>query len=142
LHTAATRIANKVRRLHPVPVADEKRLAQLLADLDSDQFKVRDRATLELETLGEGALPALRKALQGEAALERRRRLERLIGKQDRERWSPGPERLRTMRALEVLERAGTPEARRILRVLAAGVSNSSLTQDARGALTRLSGWR
>jgi hypothetical protein len=126
-------------RLRPVALVEEKRLTELLAALASDQFKVRDQATLELEKLGESAAHALRKALAGEPALERRRRLERLIDKQERERWSPAPERLRTRRALEVLERASTPEARQVLRSLAGGAPGAWLTQDAKGALTRLS---
>jgi WD40 repeat protein len=125
-------------RLHPVAVVKEKHLKELLADLASDQFNVRDKATLELERLGESALHAVRKALDDKPALEMRRRLERLIEKQERERWSAAPERLRTIRALEVLERAGTPEARRVLQALAAGAPGAWLTQDAKGALVRL----
>jgi hypothetical protein len=43
-------------RLHPVAPADEKRLRQWIADLDSELFAVRERATSELEKLGAGAL--------------------------------------------------------------------------------------
>ncbi|MBI1913622.1 MAG: hypothetical protein HYS12_02535 [Planctomycetes bacterium] len=72
-------------------------------------------------------------------ALEMRRRLEQLIDKQERQHWSSSPDRLRTGRALEVLERAGTPEARRVLEVLATGAPGAWLTQDAQASLTRLS---
>jgi RNA polymerase sigma factor (sigma-70 family) len=125
-------------RLHAVAAPDPKRLARLLADLDSDRFGVRDRAMAELERLGEAALPAARKALDAQPPLETRRRLQGLMEAQERQRWSASPDRLRTQRALEVLERAGTPEARRVLAALAAGAPGAWLTQEARAALGRL----
>ncbi len=124
-------------RLRPIVPVDEKRLRRLIADLNSEQFRVRQKATEELERLGEAALSALRGALDGRPTVETRRRLEGLIEKQERQRWSRSPERLRALRAMEVLERAGTPEARRVLEALAAGAPGAWLTQDAKGALTR-----
>jgi RNA polymerase sigma factor (sigma-70 family) len=125
-------------RLHPVPAVDEKRLARLISELDNDQFHVREKATTELEKLGETALHALRKVLEGQPALETRRRLEQLIEKQERGQRSPSPERLRTLRTLEVLERIGTAEAKSVLAMLAGGAPGAWLTQDAQGALNRL----
>jgi RNA polymerase sigma factor (sigma-70 family) len=125
--------------LRPVAAADEDTLTRLLANLGSAQFDVRERATAELERLGEQALPAVRKALDSQPGPEARRRLEQLLEKQERARWSPSPDQLRTRRALEVLERAGTPEARRVLETLAAGAPGARITQDARGVLARLS---
>jgi WD40 repeat protein len=127
-------------RLRPVVGADDKRMARLIAGVGSDEFAVREQATAELEKLGAAALPAVRKALAARPEVDARRRLERLIERQDREEWSSSPDRLRTVRALEVLERAGTPEARRVLEALANGAPGARLTQDARGALGRLSG--
>ena len=43
------------RHIKPVPAADEKRLARLIADLDAEEFAVREKATQELERLAEGA---------------------------------------------------------------------------------------
>src|SRR5262249_46404862 len=53
-------------RLKAQPTPDPRRIARLIADLDSDQFKVRQQATEELERLGPRAASALRKALQGQ----------------------------------------------------------------------------
>src|SRR5262249_45761649 len=44
---------------------DSQQVARLLADLDSDTFRVRSQATKELEKLGEVVEPALRQALKG-----------------------------------------------------------------------------
>ena len=126
------------QRLHPVPAIDDKQVARLITDLDSDRFEVRDRATKELEKLGEQALHAVRKALEGEPTLETKRRLERLVDEQERGNWSVSPERLRTRRSLEVLERAATTEARRLLEALGAGAPGAWLTLNAQASLARL----
>jgi RNA polymerase sigma factor (sigma-70 family) len=125
-------------RLHPVAPVDEKRLQQWVADLDSDQFAVREKATEELKKAGTVALRAMRKALDGKPSLETRRRLEQLIETQVREDWAPSAENLRARRALEVLERAGTAEAKEVLTTLANGAPEAWQTLDARAALERL----
>src|SRR5262249_26182746 len=116
--------------------ADAKRLAKLLADLDSDDFDARQQADAELEKLGQEAEPALRGALQGKPSLEVRQRVERLLGLCERQK--PGPERLRQLRAFEVLERLDTPEARRLLTTLAELPAQLLLGVEAREALRRL----
>jgi hypothetical protein len=45
---------------------------------------------------------------------------------------------LQQARAVEVLERIGNPEARRLLEMLAGGDDRAPLTLDARAALRRL----
>jgi len=60
------------------PGADPQKIAHWIADLDSDQFAVREKATRELEKQGESARPALRKALENHPKPEARKRLERL----------------------------------------------------------------
>jgi hypothetical protein len=125
------------KQLKPVVGADARRVARLIADLDSEQFAVRERAFKELEGLGETAFGTLRQALASKPALELRRRLEMLLEKQE-ERWSPSPERLRTLRALEAVEAAGTPQARQLLRKLAGGATEVFLTREAKAALERL----
>jgi hypothetical protein len=48
------------------------------------------------------------------------------------------PEHLRRLRAVEVLEGVGTPEAGAVLRRLAGGVPGARPTREARAALQRL----
>jgi RNA polymerase sigma factor (sigma-70 family) len=125
------------KQLRPVPAPDAKHVAGLIADLDSPQFRVRENAMKELEKLGEVAADACRKALTGQQSPEVRRRLETLLDKQAEAERNPPSERLRMVRALEVLEGCGTPEARHLLTKLAAGESAASLTQRAKEALQR-----
>jgi len=125
-------------RIKAIARPDEKQLARLIVDLDSDQFAVRDQSTWELEKLGEAASGACRKALTGDPSPELRRRLEKLLEKQFRQMWSPSREQLRNLRSLEVLELADTSDARQVLQKLAKGAPEARLTREAKAALLRL----
>jgi hypothetical protein len=125
-------------RVRPaVPADADRRIGQLLADLDSEEFAVREEATTELARLGRAAEPALRKAFQGPPSQEVRRRVERLVEELDRQPLPP--EQLRLLRAVEVLEQAGGPAAREVLQTLARGAPDAPLTRQAKSALGRLS---
>jgi hypothetical protein len=122
-------------RLHPAPKIDSDRLEQLLRDLDSEEFAVRDRATKDVENLGEVAKPAIERALAStDGSAEKRRRLEGLQGRIA----VPTGELLRSLRALEVLEHIARPEARQLLQKLAKGAPEARLTREAKAALGRL----
>jgi hypothetical protein len=122
-------------RVQPVTDVDSERLARLLADLDSDQFAVREKATAELEKVGEPAESVLRKALtRGSTSPEARRRIEAILGKMQED--GPSPER-RTLWAIEVLEKVSTPEARQVLEELAGGTDRFRVTRAAKAALER-----
>jgi HEAT repeat protein len=122
------------KHVKAVPPSDVKRLGQLIADLDNDDFAVRERAQRELERMGEDAAPVLRKALAGKPALEVRRRIESILKMARR----LSLETLQVVRAVEVLENIGTPEARELLKSLADGVPEAVLTQEAKASLERL----
>src|SRR5207248_1406832 len=62
-------------KLPPVASVDAKRLAQLIADLDSSAYRVRAAASKALTDLGELAEPALEEALKSPTSLETSRRL-------------------------------------------------------------------
>ncbi len=105
-------------------------------DLGSAQFTVRDKASRELEALGERAYPVLKQELTGTPTLELRHRIERLLGKLAYPLKSP--DTIRELRAVEILEHIGTEQAGRVLRELGKGAPGSRLTEEARASLERL----
>jgi WD40 repeat protein len=123
------------QRLRPVGPPDPRQLARLIAELDSEAFPTRQRAMADLERLGEGALPSLRRLLEGKPTAEVRRRAEEVV---ERLTGLATPERLRLVRAVAVLEQIATPEARKVLQGLADGLPEALLTQEAKMALARL----
>jgi hypothetical protein len=124
-------------QLQPVASISVEQVNRLLADLGHDQFDVRRQATQELERLNTVAEAGLRKTLEGNPSLEVKRRVTELLEKLD----GPvlAPEILRQLRAVEVLERIGTPEARKLLDQLGRGATEARLTREARAAQDRLS---
>jgi WD40 repeat protein len=119
----------------PQPPADPRRIPRLIADLDSEQFDLREKATRELEKLDLLAEPLLRKALDGQPSLEVRRRVESLLEKVEP---SKSPSYLRLLRAIEVLEHSGTSKAREVLVTFAARAPGSLLSREAKAALERM----
>jgi RNA polymerase sigma factor (sigma-70 family) len=126
------------KHLPAAPVPGEKRLAELIADLDNEQFAVREKAVKDLEKFGEAAVRACEKALQGQPSAEARRRLESFLKKEAKSASEPSPERLRALRVIELLERIGTLPAQELLKSLASGAPQARLTQEAKAALERL----
>jgi WD40 repeat protein len=124
-------------RLAPVPHADPaqaRRALELVADLNSDKFTVRQKAATDLEQLGSIATGALRKALTDSPTLETRRRVEQILAGLDQKEasgWLP------VSRALEVLELVGSTQAREVLRDLAQGDPAARQTREAKAALDK-----
>jgi WD40 repeat protein len=118
------------------PALDPERVGRLITDLGSPRFAVRQKALAELVRLGEAAEAGLRRALAERPALEMRRRIEELL--KDIDEKLPSSELLRALRAVEVLERIGGPEARKTLQTLAEGVAEARLTREAKATLKRL----
>ena len=123
-------------QLKPLTPVDAKVIDKNIADLDSDDFDVRTKATQELERLGELAVPALKKALDAKPSLETQKRIEDLLDK------SVGGfvtgNQLRIARAIKVLEEINNPEARQLLEALAKGASGALQTREAQAALARM----
>ena len=122
--------------LHPIAAVEAARLAQWLADLDSNSFEKRQKAAAELEKLGEQARDTFKAALANKPSSELKRRITGLLEKLDQRAYSP--EILRDLRALEALEMIGDAEARTLLESMASGSAADPRTQDARAALERL----
>jgi hypothetical protein len=123
-------------RVKPAPGPDPERIAQCLADLDSNIFQKRAKASAELEGFGSLATAAIDKRLADKSlSLEARRYLEAIA--QKAKTVLSGAE-LRGIRAVEVLEQIATTEARAVLDDLSRGAAGAVLTEQARKALARL----
>jgi WD40 repeat protein len=123
-------------RLKPATAPTAARLSRLVADLEAEEFEVRQRALHELRDLGELAEPALRKALAGKPSSELRRQIELLLDRLSAPVAEPA--QARELRAVELLETVGTTEAQAVLQNLARGVPEVELTRQAQAALRRL----
>jgi HEAT repeat protein len=88
-----------------------------------------------LEKLGDRAAPALREVLAGKPSAEVRKQAEELLAGQ---RLVRSPEVLQRLRAVQVLERVGSPEARQLLKALARGAPAARETREAKASLDRL----
>jgi WD40 repeat protein len=122
-------------RLKPIAPPDDYLLPKLLADLDSNEFGARERASQELERLGDLAVPALRQRLRSAPPLETARRVGQLLARLE------GPTAdtnvLRLLRAVEVLEDVGGHDAHAALERLTRGMPGHRVTDAARAALRR-----
>jgi WD40 repeat protein len=123
-------------RVRPVAPLEPARLKRLLADLGSGKYAAREKAKRELQALGELALPALRALHKAAPSLDVERQAKWLLDRME----GPvrAPETVRLLRAVEVLERLGTAEAREALAALARGAPESCVTREARASLRRL----
>ena len=134
----AQSVAMLRQRVHPAPgqSLNAKEIDQLLSDLDSDAFEVREKASRALETAGKSARPALLKALAAQPSAEKKRRVQDLLDALSRP--GSGAGNGSTCAALEVLERLGTPDAMKLLQELARGNPDAPLTIEANRVLRRL----
>ncbi len=134
---AAPREATELidKHLSTVVPVEAAVIGRLVRELDDDSFDVREKASRRLSELGEVARPALSDALTHEPPAETRRRIKELLDPLDR---PADGERLRLLRAAEVLEIVGTPDARIVLQRLAEGEPNALLTREAKAAVIRL----
>jgi WD40 repeat protein len=128
------------QRLRPLAKTLEDHLKRLIVDLDDDDAKVRDRASKELEGYGSDAEKALYLALAKEPSVEVQARARAILDHlSERKDFALAGEPLRQVRAIHVLERIGTPEAREVLETLSKGPAGTWPTYQAKLALARLS---
>jgi WD40 repeat protein len=112
------------------------RVQEWIADLDSPQYSVREQASKELRTHFDQAAAELRQAVKRTTSAEVRKRINQII--EGAETGAPDPDHLRELRANEVLEQIGTPEARDLLRRLAETAVSNRTVRDAAESLKRL----
>jgi len=125
-----------LRKLQPVAPVSKEQLARLIRELEHDEFARRDRACQELLRLGDIAAPALRRVLEGQPQADLKRLIDELLDEIKPEQAAPY--RGAVSRAVAVLERIGSPQARQLLRRLAEGEPAAYLTRQARETLERL----
>jgi len=120
----------------PTAVPTPQQISGMIADLDSNQFAVRQNVTEGLESLGMIAEAPLKEALAAKPSLELRQRIERLLALLTK-RGTQGEE-LRRVRALEVLEHINTAAARDVIAAVAEGQANLLAAAEAKASLERL----
>jgi len=121
-------------RLQPIQ-ATPQQIERWIKDLNAESFEVREKATLELEILGDAAETALRELIANNAPLEVQERVQPLLRKlavagEDKQ-W-------RAYRSIEVLETIGNREAVKRLEKTSTA-ADAALAREAKAALKRLS---
>jgi WD40 repeat protein len=127
-------------RLRPIAEAKETQAADITALVEqvaTGDLADRRKASSKLRRLGPAAFPELRRTLntKDDLSAAARGRIEILLAAQRPDRSS---EQLRTIRAIHVLERIGSQQARHVLKKLAAGAKDAFRTEQARQVLSRL----
>jgi dipeptidyl aminopeptidase/acylaminoacyl peptidase len=123
-------------RLRPVAGPTDKQIDAWIADLDSDRFVFRQRASEELAKLGRSIEFALRSKLAEKPPLEVLQRIEQLLLKIENQQLPP--ESVRVLRAIEVLEHIGGTDAKQLLEKLVTGGDGALATHEAKASLARL----
>jgi WD40 repeat protein len=124
-------------RLKAPTVAGGKRIARLIANLDSEDFTTRQSATDELANIADEAEPYLRKAIEVASSLENRKRLNDLLQKLKSRGNSPRQRRI--LRGVEVLERIGNDESRKLASRVAGDAAPQWLKDEVKAMLERRS---
>ncbi len=113
-------VTTLAKHLKPAPVDRElgPRVEKLIAQMDDDQFAIREQASQEISDLGEGVDPFLRLALADTDSAEVRHRIRRLLSDLSGKPLVVDPNQQRALRAIQVLEEIGDEQARRGARAL------------------------
>jgi WD40 repeat protein len=123
-------------KLSPAALAepDAATVAKLIAQLDAPAFADREAAAKQLAAAIRFVEPQLSAAHAAATSPEQRERLAALLA--GAEKFTR--EELRHVRAVEVLEKIGTPAAAALVERLAGGNPDALLTREARATLSRL----
>lgn len=124
------------KNIPPIAAAAPEAVKGLIEGLGGTDFATREAAEKKLAALASGAADQLRAALAVTESAEVRQRLGKILVPHSG--LAQTGDRLRVARAVEATERAGTAEARKLLRAWADGARGAELTEAARSALARL----
>src|SRR5262249_15165399 len=118
-----------------VPPLDLKQVEKLLAELDSERFVTRERATRELLRLGELAVVPLQRLLEKPSSVEAQRRAQNVLKKLAEPVLTP--DRLRAFEVLELLEQMRSLKAVALLQEIERDALIPQLRREARQASQR-----
>ena len=136
----ARAVAFVKERWKPAPELDARRIDRLMAELDDDEFAVREKATEELERHTPKTEEAMRRLLLGGASAEAAHRIHQIMKDLQTPQTTPPSPELANLRVVELLETCGTDGARDLLQALGKGPEDAQLTREARAALGRMAG--
>jgi hypothetical protein len=134
VRASAQAIAFLGSRIRPLDRPDPEAVARHIADLDHKEFRKREAAARSLAELGERAREAMTQALNSGPSPETRDRLERLLAADEK----PTSDQLRCLRAIEIVEMVGTPDASELLAAWAGGAPGSQFTTEASSVASRM----
>jgi HEAT repeat protein len=118
--------------------SSQQAIQSLIADLENEDFAVRESATKALAAIGTDALGPLRTAASQSESPEVRDRASRLLRSMKvRKDQLPGAD-LRAIRAVEVLERIGSAEAKALLAKWENECAGTLLGHESNAASSRL----
>ncbi|MBO0700979.1 MAG: WD40 repeat domain-containing protein, partial [Zavarzinella sp.] len=129
----AEAVAFLKERVKPSAAPTDAAIAGLLKRLDGPRFADREQAQKELASVADLVRPKLEAARKA-ATEEVARRLDQVLKAAD----EMTAEKLRQIRACEVLEGIGAPDAVRLLKGWAGGPAGARLTLEAKESLDRL----
>jgi hypothetical protein len=125
------------KRLRAAPAIAPERIQALIADLDHMEFTQREKASRELKKLEVAAELALQAIRERPPSAKVRRRVEAILASPPP--WPPqDAEALRRTRAVQMLERIGSPAAALVLDAVAGGAPAARETRLAEAAGKRL----
>jgi WD40 repeat protein len=123
--------------LNPARPLDRKRVKELIAALDSDQFKERDAAKAELRIYRSHIEDELHAALESAQSLEVRDSVDHIL-RQPPDVLSQNRKEIAQIRSIFVLTSIGTDSARELIKHLATGAPEHRQTVYAQRALSFL----
>jgi WD40 repeat protein len=120
-------------------LTNPKYVDQLITDLDSIKFAVREKATIALKKMGRWIEDPLKRALETNPSIEVRRRLELILEQITKEGGiSMEQEYWRIGRIIGILEQDASPESRKMLKLIAEGAAAAHLREMAQVSIRRM----
>jgi hypothetical protein len=119
-----------------LPADKARRTAKLFAALNSDEYEEREKASRDLEAMGDENEGLLHEALAAKPSADCKRRLCRLVSALEKKHED---ERLRPLRVIMVIESLGTRQALEALQGFANVEPDTRVGQEAKAAARRFS---